>query len=122
MPRHKGRKRSISEREAEETENRSQGQLEQQRVLPLPKARQPLPLHFSKVHRLGQCSKICQQCEAQHWIEERMSRTSIANPDFSLCCAKGKVSLPDPVCPPDELRNLLVDQTQGRLLFGDLVG
>ena len=41
----------------------------------------------------------------------------MVNLDFSVCCRKGKVSLPSPVTPPDELRNLLVDQTPGEFCF-----
>jgi hypothetical protein len=49
----------------------------------------------------------CRACGAQHWLAEKISRSSTNNPVFSLCCNNGKVVIPVLETPPDGLRNLL---------------
>jgi hypothetical protein len=83
----------------------------------LSKAKQPLQPRFNKVHQLKPCNSICRNCKAKHWIEERVVESSKINPDFTMCCNKGKVRLPNPIAPPDELKNLLINQTAGQFLF-----
>jgi hypothetical protein len=77
-------------------------------------ARQQLPLHFTLEHRLKPFSSQCQTCLAKHWLEEKASNSSMRNPEFTTCCAAGKVRLPAPVYPPAELANYLLDETQGK--------
>jgi hypothetical protein len=77
-------------------------------------ARQPLPLHFSKVYHLSAFTAECPACSAKHWIEERAKKSSMRNPVFTMCCTAGKVHLPSPVHPPAELAHYLLDQSQGK--------
>jgi hypothetical protein len=77
-------------------------------------ARQKLPLHFSMVHHLAPFNATCRKCSAEHWVEERTLTSSIKNPEFSTCCAGGKVSLRPPLSPPAELKKYLLDLTEGK--------
>ncbi|CAG8745276.1 16535_t:CDS:1, partial [Racocetra fulgida] len=40
-------------------------------------------------HCLGSMKIECPQCQALHWIEERVAGGALA-PVFSICCANGK--------------------------------
>ena len=44
-------------------------------------------------------SVICTSCNGLHWIQERVSRSSITLPKFETCCKKGDVRL-DMLQPP----------------------
>ena len=44
-------------------------------------------------HTLGNMSYKCNKCEAMMWLDEKINK-SIRLPEFSTCCAKGKVMLP----------------------------
>jgi hypothetical protein len=50
---------------------------------------------------------MCGKCGALHFLEERATSGSCANPQFTLCCAQGKVMLPPLAPPPEPLRRLL---------------
>lgn len=63
------------------------------------------------VNDLGPMNIQCPFCHAFHWIEERVSSTSIHNPEFESCCQRGKVKLPALRVPPTELYNLFVDDS-----------
>ncbi len=58
-------------------------------------------------HTLGEMTTMCGKCDALHFLEERVASSSCANPQFTLCCAQGKVTLPPLVPPPEPLRQLL---------------
>ncbi len=61
-------------------------------LIPIPAARQPFdPLW--PVHSLGKMDVPCPACGALHWMAERLSNSSNANPRFSMCCFKGKIKL-----------------------------
>ncbi|CAG8670847.1 2623_t:CDS:2, partial [Acaulospora morrowiae] len=60
-------------------------------------------------HKLGEMNVECSQCQALHWIEEKVAG-SIRAPIFGMCCAKGKVKLPPIGQPPVPLLNLLIDE------------
>lgn len=64
-------------------------------------------------HVLGRCDVECPDCNALHWIEERKSRSSQTNPRFSICCADGKVRLPDIPAPDPELLELFTGTSAG---------
>jgi hypothetical protein len=81
-----------------------------------PIGRQQLQRHFSAVHRLERFSAKCPKCEAKHWIEEKTANSSIQNPEFSMCCAKGKVYLQPSAYPPTELSKYFLDQSQGKCI------
>ena len=44
-------------------------------------------------HTLGNMIHKCNKCEAMIWLDEKINK-SIRLPEFSTCCAKGKVILP----------------------------
>ena len=53
----------------------------------------------------------CPFCNALHWLDERVSSTSIDRPEFGMCCGHGKVKLPPLRVPPLPLYNLFTDNT-----------
>ena len=57
---------------------------------------------------LGDPTYECSLCGASMWYEERLnkSRRSI-NPEFSMCCSRGKIHLPRMQEPPRVLKYLL---------------
>jgi hypothetical protein len=117
MPRPSKRRRGSSASVVDENENRSNAQHSRQAQLNRIPARQSLPLRFSAVHHLKPFTAKCSKCGAKHWLEEKRSGSSMQYPEFSMCCAQGKVSLPAPVYPPVELATYLLDQTQGECSF-----
>lgn len=55
----------------------------------------------------GQPSNICTKCQAQVWFEERPDKSTLnIRGGFSICCMKGKVTLPGQERPPDLLFKL----------------
>lgn len=52
----------------------------------------------------------CPGCNALHWLDERLVRSSKRNPKFGMCCFQGKVFLPPLQHPPPELLDLLTSQ------------
>jgi len=58
-------------------------------------------------HNLGEMTTVCGKCGALHFLEERVALSSCANPQFTLCCAQGKVTLPPLAPPPEPLKWLL---------------
>ncbi len=50
---------------------------------------------------------VCGNCGTLHFLEERAASSSCINPQFTLCCAQGKVTLP-PLAPPLEPLRLLL--------------
>ena len=107
------------DQEQEQQQEQQQDQQEQQQQKVLPVARRPLWFHFSAVHRLKPFTAECSSCGAKHWPEEKtgVAKSTLQNPKFSMCCAAGKVRLPNPVHPPAELEKYLLDQTQGEYSF-----
>ncbi len=59
-------------------------------------------------HTLGEMTIVCGKCDALHFLEERAALSLCANPQFTLCCAQGKVTLPPLAPPPEPLRRLLI--------------
>jgi len=50
---------------------------------------------------------VCQRCNAMFWYGERAQRRgSPAAPDASMCCMKGKITLPSMIEPPPLLHSL----------------
>jgi hypothetical protein len=49
---------------------------------------------------------ICAHCAAYHWLEERLTRSSISSPSFSHCCHHGSVHLERLPDPPEQLKSL----------------
>jgi len=64
--------------------------------------------HHGLRHTLGEMTTMYGKCDALHFLEEHVASSSCANPQFTPCCAQGKVALP-PLAPPSEpLRWLLI--------------
>lgn len=52
----------------------------------------------------------CKHCGAITWYQERAEKSKSSScPDFSLCCMKGKITLPYLEDPPELLHNLLTN-------------
>ncbi|KAJ9543754.1 LOW QUALITY PROTEIN: hypothetical protein OSB04_023461 [Centaurea solstitialis] len=68
------------------------------------------PLHLASLTNIdcGDANHTCVHCQAMVWYKERNIKTySPANPNFSICCNQGKVTLLFFQCPPQPLRGLL---------------
>ena len=65
---------------------------------------------------LGVCNRICGSCSALHWKEEKLTSSSIANPEFN-CCARGSIRVPLQLDFPDGIMRLLAssEMRNGRL-------
>jgi len=50
---------------------------------------------------------LCHYCGARHWIQERLTRSTVANPIFTTCCKEGEVDLPVYSLLPKYLQDLL---------------
>jgi hypothetical protein len=61
------------------------------------------PTSLSPRHKLKPFDVECQHCGARHWIEERTSTSTVASPEFSMCCAKGTIELLPLPRPPEPL-------------------
>lgn len=59
-----------------------------------------------QTHSCGQFNVVCEHCNALRWREERTS----------FCCQNGKVSIPLPPAPPDEIKKYF-DLTKSGKLF-----
>ncbi|XP_057450047.1 uncharacterized protein LOC130741224 isoform X3 [Lotus japonicus] len=68
---------------------------------------------------LGEMNMACQYCGAILWYHERAQKAKNAiSPDFSICCMKGKISLPYLQDAPTLLSNLLtnIDPRSGHFI------
>ena len=100
-------------------------------VLPLPDQPAPTPKppcwhwafkpfdHNWPVHYLGRMDVACPNCGALHWIDEKRENSPIADPDFGMCCLRGKIKIPRLDDPPPELLNLLSGQDDISKKFRD---
>ena len=75
----------------------------------LPLARQPFDRNWP-VYDMGKMDVPCPDCEALHWISEKLSHSSQMHPKFGMCCFKGKIRLPKIEVPPAKLLNYLWGQ------------
>ncbi len=64
--------------------------------------------HHGLCHTLGEMTILCGKCNALHFLEERVASNLHANSQFTLCCAQGKVTLPQLAPPPKSFRRLLI--------------
>jgi len=67
--------------------------------------------HHGLRHTLGEMTTMCGKCGALHFLEERVASSSCANPQFTPCCAQGKVTLP-PLAPPPKLFRWLLTSNE----------
>jgi hypothetical protein len=88
----------------------------------MPKAcrqyREPEP---NQRHNFGLMNIICTHCEALHWIDERLSKSSIRNPKFGVCCLQGQIQLPPLRHPPRYLCDLLCGVAPMSKIFRDKI-
>ena len=56
---------------------------------------------------MGNPTYECKDCGALLWHGEKLKSSSLKNPEFSVCCSRGKVELPLLKEPPPLLRDLL---------------
>ena len=68
-----------------------------QRLINLPKAYSSSYLRWQPLI-LGRMDIQCTYCHALHWMNERVSDSSLLYPEFTTCCLKGSVQL-DPIKP-----------------------
>jgi len=66
--------------------------------------------HRGLRHTLGEMTTMCGNCGALHFLEEHAASSSCANPQFILCYAQGKVTLPTLAPPPKPFRRLLTSK------------
>ena len=71
------------------------------------------------VHYLGRMDVVCPNCQALHWIDEKIQKSRIEDPDFGMCCLRGKIKIPKLDDPPPELLNLLSGQDDISKKFHD---
>ncbi len=64
--------------------------------------------HCGLCHTLGEMTTVCGKCGTLHFLEECAASSLCTNPQFTLCCAQGKVRLPPLAPPPEPLRRLLI--------------
>src|SRR6202158_3044945 len=58
-------------------------------------------------HSLGPMTVECPKCHALHFMSEKLTHSSNANPRFGMCCLQGQISLPPLSEPPQQLHRLL---------------
>jgi hypothetical protein len=63
--------------------------------------------HRGLHHTLGEMTTACGKCDALHFLEEHATSSLGVNPQFTLCCAQGKMTLPPLAPPPEPLKRLL---------------
>ena len=74
------------------------------RILPLGRRSYQEP---DSRHSIGRMEYTCPHCLALHFLDEKLTKSSINNPLFGVCCLQGQVSLPMPTLPPQPLRDLM---------------
>ena len=79
----------------------------------LPLARLPFDPAW-QVHNLGHFNIHCPDCGALHWMDERLTSSSLIRPKFGMCCYQGKIILPPTQPPPIELYRLLMSRRPAR--------
>lgn len=68
-------------------------------------------------HDIGFMDTLCPFCGAYHWIQERVTSTSLRNPQFEMCCQCGKIKISLLSIPPQPLYDLFIDQSAEALDF-----
>jgi hypothetical protein len=59
----------------------------------------------------GRMNILCSHCAAHHWLDERVSGSSMSRPRFPHCCHHGTVLLERLRDPPEELKSLFTAQS-----------
>ena len=86
-------------------------------ILPIPKAHVYPWISLGLCHHtLGNIVYKCNKCEAMMWLDERINK-SVRLPEFSTCCANGKVILPSLQELLSPLNTLLTESDSRSRLF-----
>ncbi len=117
---HQGQREQLSEERRQEIQNIDHQARNAQRELDRVNqgGNQMIPLachefdgsHRGLRHTLGEMTTMYGKCDALHFLEERAASSSCTNPQFTLCCAQGKVTLPLLAPPLEPLRRLLTSK------------
>ncbi|CAG8786451.1 11589_t:CDS:2, partial [Acaulospora morrowiae] len=76
-------------------------------IISLPIALRPFQSGDLERHQLDRMDRVCRNCGASMWSEERKTNSSRTSPIFTNCCVQGKVLLPALLDPPPILHALL---------------
>ena len=91
--------------------------------VPLPQHNLPVPRGLVPYyepqlrHSLGLMNFQCSHCHALHFISEKLSKSSINQPKFGMCCLSGQVQLPPLSQAPRELADLFEGASPHSLEF-----
>lgn len=66
---------------------------------------------------IGSMDIQCPKCHALHFKGERLSKSTVANSKFGMCCLQGQVQLERFQDPPAELRDLLYGRSPLSTIF-----
>src|SRR5882762_11746694 len=72
-------------------------------------------------YSLGPMNVHCPHCHALHFLHERLTHSSNANPQFGLCCLQGQVQLPPHAQPPPTLSSLFTGSGQPQKQFRERI-
>lgn len=64
---------------------------------------------------------VCTDCQALHWMSERLTKSSKLNPKFGSCCLQGKIQLPPIDHAPPELNALYMTNTPRARAFKERI-
>src|SRR5204863_6749848 len=107
--RHRERKRQIENENTVPPKRTKEITDEVSELSQIPKARvYPWISLGLRRHTLGNMIYKCSKCGAMMWLDEKIN-TSVRLPEFSTCCAKGKVILPSLQELPSPLNTLLTE-------------
>ena len=65
-------------------------------------------------HDCGHMVHRCKHCKARMWLGERLAKSKKGDPEFSLCCRNGKVSLKVPKMPRKLVEYLTKNTAEAR--------
>ena len=68
-------------------------------------------------HFDGKMDVLCPNCKALHWMNEKLTNSSVKNPLFGKCCLQGKIKLPVLITPPPPLKALYDGNNDQSKLF-----
>ncbi|KAJ6462878.1 hypothetical protein C8R45DRAFT_752003, partial [Mycena sanguinolenta] len=84
------------------------------RLEEIPVARRPYTEPEAR-HDLGRMDVKCGRCGALHWDNEKLSKSTVHEAKFGMCCNQGKVVLQElNVLPPDLEKLFAEDSTQAK--------
>ena len=68
-------------------------------------------------HFDGKMDVLCPNCKALHWMNDKLTNSSVKNPLFGKCCLQGKIKLPLLITPPPPLKALYDGNNDQSKLF-----